>query len=138
VPFVAPAGERAPERRPWAVGIVAFTNVALVVLIYQGGRSAWAPVLHAEVPERATAGLQGEPLRGATLFDLKGCLACHAVGGQGGQRGPNLGEIGDRLSADQLTWRILYGGNGMPAYGSALTPDELNALVAFMQAQRGR
>ncbi len=136
VPFIAPTGERAPERRPWAVGIVAFLTLSVVILIYQGSRSAWAPELHAAVPASVVEGLQGDARRGATLFDQKGCLACHAVGGQGGQRGPELSTVGSRLSADQLTWRILYGGSGMPAYGTLLRPDEVTALLEFMQAQR--
>ena len=69
IPFVAPSGERAPERRPWAVGIVAFATLALAVLIYQGSRSPWAPEMHAHVPASAVAGLQGTALAGATLFE---------------------------------------------------------------------
>ena len=83
-------------------------------------------------------GLQGTALVGAALFDQKGCLACHVVTGVGGQRGPDLTEVGSRLSRDQLTWRILYGGNNMPAYGTNLRPDEVTALVDFLAAQRGR
>ena len=60
------------------------------------------------------------------------------VGGAGGQRGPDLSAVGARLSPDQLTWRILNGGNNMPAYGTNLTPDELAALVAFLGAMDGR
>lgn len=138
VPFVAPYGERAPERRPWAIGIVAFLAVALGVLIYEGARSPWAPELDAQVPP-AVAGELPEPARrGAVLFDQKGCLACHAVGGAGGQRGPDLSDAGARLTPEQLTWRILYGGNNMPAYGTNLAPDEVEALVAFLGSLRDR
>jgi ubiquinol-cytochrome c reductase cytochrome b subunit len=133
VPIVAPAGERAPERRPWAVGIVAFVGLALAVLIYEGGRSPWAPALHAAVPPALAAGLPEPARRGALLFEEKGCLACHAVVGSGGARGPDLTAVGARLSDDQLTWRILYGGRNMPAYGTNLTPEEVAALVAFLE-----
>jgi ubiquinol-cytochrome c reductase cytochrome b subunit len=43
-----------------------------------------------------------------------------------------LSHIGARLTPDQLTWRILNGGRNMPPYGTVLTPDEVNALVSFL------
>jgi ubiquinol-cytochrome c reductase cytochrome b subunit len=136
VPFTAPYGERSHERRPWAVATVVFMTLSLSVLIWQGYRSPWAPDLHAEVPPAVVAGLQGEAARGAALFEEQACLACHLVGGQGGSRGPDLTLVGDRLTREQLTWRILYGGTNMPAYGQTLSPDELDALVAFLSARR--
>lgn len=138
VPFTAPDGERSYTRRPWAVATVVFSGLALGTLIWQGYRSPWAPVLHAEVPQSVTARLQGDAARGAELFKEEACLACHMIGGEGGQRGPDLSAVGDRLTREQLTWRILYGGNNMPAYGQTLTPDELNALVAFLADRRSR
>ena len=138
VPFTAPYGERSYKRRPWAVATVGFSALALGTLIWQGYRSPWAPVLHAEIPQAVTAGLQGDAARGAELFKQEACLACHQIGGEGGQRGPDLSAVGDRLTREQLTWRILYGGNNMPAYGQTLTPDELNALVTFLSERRSR
>jgi ubiquinol-cytochrome c reductase cytochrome b subunit len=67
------------------------------------------------------------------LFVEKGCLGCHQIGSQGGQRGPNLTAVGRRLSREQLTWRILYGGNNMPAYGTALSPIETDSLLDFLE-----
>nr|MBA2450967.1 cytochrome b N-terminal domain-containing protein [Chloroflexota bacterium] len=117
VPFVAPTGERSPWRRPWAVGTVGFLTVALGLLIWEGNRAPWSPALHARLQPAVAAGLQGDALQGAALFEQKGCLTCHVIAGDGGQRGPELTTVGSRLSRDQLTWRILYGGNNMPAYG---------------------
>ena len=138
VPFTSPDGERSYKRRPWAVATVVFSTLALGVLIWQGARSPWAPVLHAEVPPAVTSELQDDAARGAELFEQEACLACHQIGGAGGQRGPDLSAVGDRLTREQLTWRILYGGNNMPAYGQTLSPDELNALVAFLSERRSR
>jgi ubiquinol-cytochrome c reductase cytochrome b subunit len=138
VPFTAPAGERSWLRRPWAVATVVFSTLSLGVLIWQGYRSPWAPVLHADVPAAVTANLQADAARGADLFEHEACLACHQMGGQGGRRGPDLTFVGDRLTREQLTWRILYGGNNMPAYGQTLAPDELNALVTFLSGRRSR
>jgi ubiquinol-cytochrome c reductase cytochrome b subunit len=72
------------------------------------------------------------------LFKDEACRACHSIGGQGGSRGPDPAAVGDRLSREQLTWRILRGGNNMPAYVQTLTADELNALVAFLAGPRAR
>jgi ubiquinol-cytochrome c reductase cytochrome b subunit len=83
-----------------------------------------------------TAGLGAEERRGAEIFQTRGCINCHVIAGTGGQRGPDLTTVGDRLSRDQLTSRILIGGLNMPAYGGTLQPDELDALVAFLSAQR--
>jgi ubiquinol-cytochrome c reductase cytochrome b subunit len=138
VPFTSPAGERSYVRRPWAVATVVFSALSLGVLIWQGHRSPWAPVLHAEVPRTVTAGLQGDAARGAALMEEQACLACHAIGGQGGSRGPDLTAVGDRLTREQLTWRILYGGHNMPAYGQTMSPDELQALVTFLAERRSR
>jgi ubiquinol-cytochrome c reductase cytochrome b subunit len=137
LPFVAPAGERSPRRRPWAVGIVVFALVAIGGLIQLGQAAPWSPVLAAQqLPSSVTAGLSGNAATGAQLFQQKDCIACHTIAGVGGRRGPNLTDVGDRLSSDQLTWRILSGGTNMPAYGQTLTPDQVAALVEFLGQRR--
>jgi ubiquinol-cytochrome c reductase cytochrome b subunit len=83
-----------------------------------------------------TASLSGGALQGSSLFEEKGCISCHRVANVGGQRGPDVSEVGGRLSSDQLTWRILNGGRNMPAYGGTLTPDETTALVQFLATLR--
>ena len=137
VPFVAPTGERSPWRRPWAVGIVGLSTIALALLIWEGYRAPWSPELHAHLEPQTVARVQGSALQGAALFEQKGCLTCHEIAGAGGQRGPELTTVGSRLTRDQLVWRILYGGNNMPAYGTALRPEEVVALVDFLAAQQG-
>ena len=74
--------------------------------------------------------------KGRALF-VANCSFCHGAKGEGG-RGPNLTTVGSRLSTDQLTWRILNGGNNMPAYGNTLTPADVQALVGFLSAQKGQ
>jgi ubiquinol-cytochrome c reductase cytochrome b subunit len=138
LPLVAPTGERSPWRRPWAVGIAGFSTLAILVLVWVGYQAPWSPTLHAQLPPAVTAGLQGGALRGAQLFQDEGCISCHVISGSGGQRGPELTTVGSRLTHEQLVWRILYGGNNMPAYGTTLQPDEVDALVEFLGAQRGQ
>ena len=83
------------------------------------------------------SGLGPSGQRGLMLVQARGCINCHAFAGIGGRRGPDLTTVGARLDRDQLTWRILNGGNGMPAYGQSLTPDETTALVDLLSAQGG-
>ena len=137
LPFIAPTGERRPRHRPWAVAVVAFSALAIGTLVREGYRAPWSPVLQAaQLPRSVTEPLQGDALRGASLFQEKGCYACHQIAGAGGRRGPDLTYVGSRLTREQLTWRILNGGTNMPAYGANLRPDELNALVEFLAGRQ--
>jgi ubiquinol-cytochrome c reductase cytochrome b subunit len=137
LPLIAPTGERSPWRRPWAMGTVGFSAIAIGVLVWAGFVAPWSPVFQpAPLPGSVTGRLSGDERRGAEIFQSRGCVNCHVVAGTGGQRGPDLTTVGDRLSRDQLTSRILIGGLNMPAYGGTLQPDELDALVAFLSAQR--
>ena len=139
LPFVAPAGERSPRRRPWAVASIGLSALAIAVLLREGIEAPWSPDLNPpRVPVALVAGLGQPAERGLMLFQAKDCVSCHMLGGAGGRRGPDLDGVGARLSRDQLTWRILYGGNGMPAYGQSLTPEETGDLVELLAAQGTR
>jgi ubiquinol-cytochrome c reductase cytochrome b subunit len=137
LPFIAPTGERAPRRRPWAVGIVGFGALAIAVMLREGFRAPWSPVLPPPaLPAVVTQNLTGPARQGADLFQTKGCAACHAIAGTGGKRGPDLSTIGAQLTRDELTWRILNGGRNMPPFANNVTPEELNALVDFLLTRR--
>ncbi len=137
LPFLAPTGERSPIRRPWTIGITSFSVLSIGVLVYLGIQAPWSPVFDPKpLPPSVTQPLTGDARSGADLFQSKGCINCHTIAGTGGSRGPNLGDVGARLTADEMTWRILAGGRNMPAYGSTMSPDDLRAIVAFLQQQR--
>jgi ubiquinol-cytochrome c reductase cytochrome b subunit len=138
LPFLAPTGERSPRRRPWAVGVVAVFVVSVAALVNLGSAAPWSPdlVSNLALPDSVKAGLSPTAAQGAQSFEQRGCLNCHTIAGVGGRRGPDLTHVGSRLSAEELTWRILNGGRNMPAYGSALTPEEVNGLVEFLQTRR--
>jgi ubiquinol-cytochrome c reductase cytochrome b subunit len=70
------------------------------------------------------------------VFQNKQCRNCHALGGDGGARGPALDEIAVILTADQLVRQVIQGGGNMPAYGRNLSPAETSALVAFLRTLR--
>ena len=71
--------------------------------------------------------------RGATEFHKKGCVQCHAIGGIGGHKGPDLSGVGRRKKKDALREQILNGGGAMPAFREALAGDEVAALVTYLQ-----
>jgi len=81
-------------------------------------------------------GESGPVFEDAQLFHDKACLNCHLIQGYGGRRGPDLTHIADKLTHDNMVIRIVNGGNNMPAFGSSLKPQELDASVAFLQSRK--
>lgn len=113
------------------------------------------------------AGAEGVSAEGGeTIFWGKGqCHTCHSIGKRGsGIRGPNLGDVGAR-AAERAAERIAQGAAGMTATGYlteslavpdayvvkgfkpempfvykppiALSPDEVKAVIAYLQSQGG-
>jgi ubiquinol-cytochrome c reductase cytochrome b subunit len=137
VPLLWPDGERHWSRRPAAIAAVALPFIAYAALTVGGLQSPWVPKLEGgQLPAGVTQGLSGASLRGANLFLSKSCVACHAIEGAGGRRGPDLSHIASRLNRDRITARVATGGNGMPAYAGSLTPTELEDLVTFLETRR--
>jgi ubiquinol-cytochrome c reductase cytochrome b subunit len=148
LPFFFNSGERSPTKRPWAVGSVGLAVLATAILCYMGYTSPWAPVYNAagtlyQVPKAITQRLHGAALRGAILFHDEACIACHAVGGVGGQRGPQLDDVSYRLPAWRIYQQIATGGpqgahptsyQYMPAFGRTLNVTQISDLVAFLEA----
>jgi ubiquinol-cytochrome c reductase cytochrome b subunit len=142
VPLVANRGERHWSKRPWAVAAVGVGLVAGAVLLVAGNVAPWSPnidaVEHGALPIAVTSGLDAQQSAGATLFARHGCFACHALQGSGGLAGPDLTTVGDRLTPDQMTTRVLNGGHNMPAFASTLSPQEVDQLVAFLRTLRAK
>lgn len=67
------------------------------------------------LPPLATlAKMRGDVARGAQLFLKEGtCANCHVVNGQGKEVGPNLSEIGKKLSREALLESVLYPSAGI-------------------------
>ena len=138
LPFVSNKGERSPYRRPWAFGVVLLAVLMIGTFWIAGEQASWSPKFTAQpLPASVVSSNEQQVITGARLFHEKGCEFCHAIAGNGGARGPDLSTVGSRLRPDQITIRILNGGNNMPAYSSILKPDEVSALVAFLHSRTG-
>jgi ubiquinol-cytochrome c reductase cytochrome b subunit len=139
LPFISNHGERSPSRRPWAVAVVLMVVVMIGGFWRAGVKSDWSPNFNVKPLSAEVVGADSGPLfEGGRLFELKGCLNCHLIEGAGGRRGPDLSEIGDKLSADEILLRISNGGTNMPAYASNLTPAEMSDLVAFLRSRKSK
>ena len=116
-----------------------------VVVMEQPAFTAWLE--QQRQPARAPA--DALAVRGAELFFLNGCSACHAIAGTDarGLVGPNLTHVGSRLSLGagivengreglirwiQQTNRVKPGVH-MPHFGM-LPRDELDALAAYLES----
>lgn len=139
---LANKGERHYSRRPWAVIVTILAALATLILIFIGYEEPWKPYLVGTnqqppaLPAQSYSNLPALDQRGAQYMHTFACLACHNVAGVGGQRGPSLNEVGDRLTYGQFTYRIANGGGGMPAYGTIIKPDQLNAIVSYLETRK--
>ena len=137
LPFFFNHGERSPRRRPWAIAMVLMIVVMIATLWVEGVKSPWSPNFNAQpLPPSVVGATNGPVFLGAQLFHDKGCLNCHLIGDDGGRRGPDLTDVADRLSNNQMILRIANGAVNMPAYAGNLTPAEMDALVAFLQSRK--
>lgn len=139
LPFIARGGERSLRRRPWSIAIVLGVVLMIATFWVAGARSNWSPNFQIQ-PLPASVVASDEPAirDGAHLFYSKGCLNCHWIEGYGGRRGPDLSEVGLRRSREFIILTTLGGRGNMPAYANNLTPDEMTALLAFLESRRGR
>jgi mono/diheme cytochrome c family protein len=80
---------------------------------------------------------------GKTLYRQEGCFMCHRLNDEGGKVGPDLTVEGNRARTDE--WLIDHfkdppaytHGSIMPAFKN-LTDQQLKALTAFLQSQKGK
>jgi ubiquinol-cytochrome c reductase cytochrome b subunit len=143
VPFVSRRGERAPSRRPVAVLFVLVLFTTLGVLTYEGVTAPWSPKMTAwsgdPVPKELLKKRSPRQLQGAAVLQIKQCRNCHALEGIGGQRGPDLSGVGERMTRDQLIDQISNGtpgGGNMPAFRKEMTPAEMDTLIDFLTTLR--
>ena len=137
IPFISNTGEKSARRRPVAVLGVLLVFLTLGTLTHLGTYAPWSPQMEAwsgtPTPVQYVQGRSPLELQGALVLQSKQCRNCHSLGGEGGLRGPALDGVATRLTSDQLVRQVIQGGGNMPAYGKNLAPQEVTALVAFMQ-----
>jgi ubiquinol-cytochrome c reductase cytochrome b subunit len=134
---LANRGERSFRRRPWAPMLVIFIWTTIAVFWLAGERADWSPDFTAKpLPATVVGQVSPEAAVGAKLFHETGCEFCHAIAGYGGKRGPDLTQVGGRMTQDQLVARITNGSPSMPAYARSLTPAQVRALAAFLMTRR--
>ncbi len=140
LPFLSGEGEKSWMRRPVAVVTLLLVAVALGTFTKLATYSPWSPVMNGwsgdPVPVEYLNGRSPLQRQGALVFQVKQCRNCHAIGGSGGKRGPELDRIATQMTHDQLVRQVIQGGGNMPAYGKNLNPAEVTALVSFLETLR--
>jgi ubiquinol-cytochrome c reductase cytochrome b subunit len=140
LPFISSQGEKHWSRRPIAVMTVLVSYLGLGLLTYAGLTGPWSPRMEAwsgqATKPQFIKGRTPLELQGAVILQNKQCRNCHAVGGEGGTRGPDLTQVGTRLTQPQLIRQVIQGGGNMPSYGKNLSPPEVKALTAYLVSLR--
>jgi len=82
----------------------------------------------------------GDPSAGQRIFNEKGCVRCHSVGGTGGQAAPELSKIAAGLASNAWTRAMLnHAGSMIGPITSTLgrwpqfTGNEMNDLIAYVR-----
>ena len=75
---------------------------------------------------------------GQQVFVATGCGGCHilAAGGGAGAVGPNLDQT--KPAKDLVIARVTKGQGAMPAFGSQLSPDQIEAVAEFISESAGK
>ncbi|MEC0239839.1 cytochrome c [Paenibacillus dokdonensis] len=70
-------------------------------------------------------------LTAVDMLYKKNCLSCHAAD-LSGKVGPNLKEIGSKLSKEEIIERITLGRSGMPSFKNRLSEQDIEALGSWL------
>lgn len=137
LPFLSNKGERSPIKRPWAIVGSAAVVIIVAALLMAGNRAGWSPNFKTK-PLQTTLVPATDTMAhaGLVLFQEKACLYCHKINDRGGIVGPDLSHVANRLNQQEMIIRITNGTKDMPAYGSSLTHDELDKLIAFLKTRK--
>jgi len=79
----------------------------------------------ARPPEARTA----DPAKGKEIYTTT-CVVCHGANGQGGSHGG--AKLTPALTREAITTVVAHGRNDMPAFGSALSADQLQSLADYV------
>lgn len=137
------------QRRRLLIG-----SIGLIVIIglIIGGYFTFRRTLIADIRESAmNIDISDAVAHGATLFETRGCSGCHTFSAAGsiGDVGPSLDGIASRQDAEYIRASIINPNaviaegcpeeaceaNVMPNFGVILNEAQVDALVAYLQAQ---
>src|SRR5690606_40500211 len=90
-------------------------------------------VCSSDLGDRATGGDGGDGPDGAEIY-RGNCATCHGGSGQGGV-GPGFEGIGDRLTVEEQIEVVREGRGRMPAWEDELSPEEIEAVVAYIDEE---
>jgi alcohol dehydrogenase (cytochrome c) len=92
-------------------------------------RGSADPAARPPAPAPAAAAPTANVESGKLLYTTT-CVVCHGVAGRGGTHGG--APLTRSLTAESITTVVTRGRNDMPAFGSALTPQQLTDLAAYV------
>jgi mono/diheme cytochrome c family protein len=77
---------------------------------------------------------------GASIFKLGPCAGCHTLKAAGttGTTGPNLDQLASALTLPIVVRQVTDGGASMPAFGSQLTPAQIQAVAQYVISVAGK
>ncbi|WP_162055378.1 DUF7133 domain-containing protein [Pontibacter pamirensis] len=85
----------------------------------------------------AMAKIEGDPIKGKSLFTQQGCIACHSINEGESMKGPYMGQIGSIMNREQIAESILKP-NASISQGFAsvhiVTKDDKNYMGFISQA----
>jgi menaquinol-cytochrome c reductase cytochrome b/c subunit len=128
LPFVDRGPERRPERRPIATTAGILTIAAMAYLTYLGAAAGSPNSIDMEVPPDLE--------QGKLVVAQSGCLACHKIGHNGGDLGPDLTEIGATLDKGAIRRTLDNPTAPMPSFAS-LPENKKAAMVDFLASLNG-
>ena len=134
-----PTPGKSARRRPMAVLGVILVFLTLGTLTYLGTFAPWGPTWKPgpAIPRRCSMCTDVRRWSCRARWCCKTSNAGIATAwAASGLRGPALDGVATRLTGDQLIRQVIQGGGNMPAFGKNLAPQEVTALVAFMQTLR--
>ena len=96
--------------------------------------------------KKPAAPAAGSPLiaAGKKVYDSKGCGACHAIGGKGGNSGPDLSATGG-IPTHSVQWLSVQIANPkahnpdstMPAFAQTVAAKDLTAMASYLASLKG-
>jgi len=91
----------------------------------------------ANAPDRQAMAMAGDPVQGLVIFNST-CIVCHGENGSGTDRAPALNDP-TKLAQFDDDWYIntITDGRpaqGMPTWGTVLSPEQVRSLVALLRA----